>query len=349
MLSACSNETKFVDKGKKRIVGENESIAEVMEKPDKKTFSDIPIIKTISENNSGHFEGNLTVNAKDNDINYDVTLDVSEDKNIKLGIHSEDTEFSILYFNDSMELFVINPSGNEYFMDTKRIILNNFACIKDHMYQYAIYAANNNGFFSFTEDNKSMMLNCNSSTVFSAICEIFDQVNENYSEVYRLTKEDKSFMSFAREMFNDTEHELSEGLSKNAMNDFTEAYCVIAQRKLLSETDKLFSFTLTVNDDLDLEYEMSVVDEENKPLYTIKGDLEKTDKATEVIARPKDIDDYREKEDDSSQVDIRADNDDIAPQDEDTNPEEPEEWEDNSFFEGKTDDSDWISDDFFKK
>ena len=41
MLSACSNETKFVDKGKKRIVGENESIVEVSENHDKIVFNDI--------------------------------------------------------------------------------------------------------------------------------------------------------------------------------------------------------------------------------------------------------------------------------------------------------------------
>ena len=68
-----------------------------------------------------------------------------------------------------------------------------------------------------------------------------------------------------------------------------------------------------------------------------------------LIARPKDIDDYKEKNDDSSQVDIRIDNDDVAPTEEDTSSKESEKWDDNSFFENKSDDSDWASDDFFKK
>ena len=349
MLSACSNETKFVDKGKKRIVGENESVVEVSEDSDKIVFNDIPAIKNISENNCGHYEGSLTVKTKENDVDYEVSLDINEDKNVKLELHSEDNEFSVLYFNDSMELFIINPSGIDYFTSTKRVNFNNFACIKNHMLQYAVYAANNNGFCSFSNDNKSMMINCNSSSLYSAICEMFDQVNENYSEIYKLTKEDESFMSFAKKMFGGTEHDLSEGLSKKAMNDFTASYCVVAQQLLMTETDKYFTFTLTANAELNLEYEMKVVNDDDSPYYTIKGELKKTSTSVEVIARPKDIDDYKEKNDDSSQVDIRIDNDDVAPTEEDTSSKESEKWDDNSFFENKSDDSDWASDDFFKK
>lgn len=348
-LSACSNETKFVDKGQKRIVGENESKAETVQAENEVLFSDIPIIKTISENHTGHYEGEMNLNKNNEEIEYDVTLDINDNNDVKLEMTSDNAEFCIMYFNDSMETFVLNPSGEDCFMSTKRIKLNNFACIKDHMAQYAVYAANNNSMFRFNEDSTKIMFDCNSSTLYSAICDMFDQLNINYTEIYRLTKEDRSFMSIAEEMFGDAEYDLSEGLSKNAMNDFTAAYGVIAQRFLLTDTDKFFSFTLTADDQLDTRYELKVVDENNNDLYTMKGELKKTSERSDVIAKPKNIEDYAEKDDSSSQTDIREDNDDIAPDDTDPAPEDSKEWDDNSFFEKNTQNNDWTNDEFFKK
>lgn len=298
MMTACSNSSKYVNKGKDRVVSSSKADSLENETKNKDSEPQVAILKNLENNIKGVFEGTAKIESsligetKDGHIK----LEVAQNNDIKVVINDPKSGkyIGFIYKDNSQNVYLISSSFKD--SAVKIVDKSYLSCMKDHMINYIIDAAMYNNLLTISDDNSKMKISFNNSSLYDCICNVLDIINSKYEEVYKLTKSDKTFMEWAENIIGD-EYDLSSGLSKNALMYLTAQIGFSYSQKLIADIENVISCTILFNneevnheDTLSIDIDLEITDHEtNDSVFYLIGNIVRTGDSSDKIDIPENI------------------------------------------------------------
>lgn len=346
-MTGCSNKTEYVNKGQERTISSSSQTESVTDskKEDDKTYE---ILEKMNNEGAGIYEGDVTVIEKGNEVKdkMKIKADVAKNGDIKIILTNADKGkyLGYIYKSDTSSIYQISSQ----YKDSAVTFFNTeaFGCINKHIKAYAMVSAVEQGILMISDDEKCFKISFDNNSLYTLICNVLEGIDDNYDEIYKLTKDDKKFMEFAKSLIGDN-FDTSLGLSSKAMRYLIDMLGMFFSQQLITETDTTFAGTILIDGEKDMSTQVELIikntSSEDKDLneLSIKGTLTKTGEISDSIELPENIvteipetddsdkdivDDTPDQQDDSS----KSSDESTTDTDDSSNSKD---WTDNEFFE----------------
>lgn len=265
--------TNYVNKGSSREVTLSSDI-ESSDTNSGQSDDNLVVLQTIKENYAGLYTGEVTEtkgNAKEKAngkmmINSNLTLSVSAALKESKGI----------YFNGVYGNYSTMKNGNEtnYYGIEQGILL------KDYFITHFVDALVNKGLLTISNDKSKIKIDVTNNSLYSALCSAIEKMADDYEAVYLLTKDNKEFNDYIKEILGG-EYNTEHGISSNAYKEYLANWALIFTDKLISNESSPFNFTVIIDKDMNIEFEYAT--RINDSDYSLAGKLKKESSDTTNI------------------------------------------------------------------